>query len=355
MINPVLNTPPAQGAKQNNTQTADGFGAVLARQMDVKDDKTPVSGKEVKKSDKPEKEQVNQDAAPQVVIDALINPLAALLLGAQIPNAASTPETPSTPETSGKAPPDAGSTALLLPGNPEVRLAPDVRVSSTDNSTGIATVNPAVHTAAPGLTKVELTAPAKTEPAIAAAPVVAATPVFGLDDIKTAEAMPAPPAQVMIQSAASQIAPNPVSAPPANIKIAAPLGSRAWPDEFSQKISWVSTQQNQVAELHLNPPDLGPMSVVLSISDNQATALFTSPHSAVRDAIENAMPKLRESLAENGIMLGNATVSDQPSRDSNSSGFMNQRRETPGITETEKSPPITIPVRRHLGVVDTFA
>ncbi|HEU0282236.1 MAG TPA: flagellar hook-length control protein FliK, partial [Gallionella sp.] len=103
-----------------------------------------------------------------------------------------------------------------------------------------------------------------------------------------------------------------ISAPPT---IATPLGNNGWADEFSQKISWISTQQNQVAELHLNPPNLGPLDVVLEISDNQATALFTSPHGAVRDAVENALPKLREILADNGITLGNTTISDQPPRD----------------------------------------
>ena len=147
-----------------------------------------------------------------------------------------------------------------------------------------------------------------------------------------------------------------------NNTIAAPLGSNAWPAEFAQKITWVSTQQNQVAELHLNPPDLGPMSVVLSISDNQATAVFSSPHSAVREAIENAMPKLRESMAENGIMLGNASVNDQAPRDNGAYNDMNQRN-APRIspqtdTNATVAAPTSLPPRpasRHNGMVDTFA
>lgn len=141
--------------------------------------------------------------------------------------------------------------------------------------------------------------------------------------------------------------------------IAAPLGSSAWPAEFAQKITWMGSQQNQVAELHLNPPDLGPMSVVLSITDNQATAQFSSPHSAVREAIENAMPKLRESLADNGIMLGNATVSDQPARDNGAENFMRQRNnpraETISVTEAAPLNITPTTIRRHNGMVDTFA
>ena len=172
-----------------------------------------------------------------------------------------------------------------------------------------------------------------------------------------ATSLPAANAQAMAQSASSAITPTPM-APTNQSTIAAPLGSPAWPAEFTQKINWVSTQQNQVAELHLNPPDLGPMSVTITINDNQATALFSSPHSAVREAIENAMPKLRESLADNGIMLGNATVNDQAPRDSGASGFTNQRTPSPQThttTETAINPVPVAQVSRHNGLVDTFA
>lgn len=145
---------------------------------------------------------------------------------------------------------------------------------------------------------------------------------------------------------------------PATSTIATPLNHNAWPTEFSQKINWMTNKQIQVAELHINPPNLGPMSVVLTIKDNQATALFASQHSAVRDAIQNALPQLRDSMADNGIMLGNATVSDQPSRDNNNnSNFMNQQsnnREQMGESEAAESIS-TATIRQHNGLVDTFA
>lgn len=147
--------------------------------------------------------------------------------------------------------------------------------------------------------------------------------------------------------------------------VTTPIGNSGWANEFSQKIVWMSSQQNQVAELHLNPPDLGPLNVVLKFSDNQVSALFTSPHGTIRDAVENALPKLREMLADNNIMLGNATVSDQPPRDRSAEGFMNPgsgstpQRETPyNINKPDELLTTTIqnePVRRHNGMLDTFA
>lgn len=147
--------------------------------------------------------------------------------------------------------------------------------------------------------------------------------------------------------------------------INAPLGDNGWSNEFSQKISWMASQQHQVAELHLNPPNLGPLDVMLKISDHHATALFTSAHGAVRDAVETALPKLREMLADNGITLGNATVSDQPPRDRGTEGFMNHDSGTAiwhGAPENHSETSETVPAathilhtRRHNGMVDTFA
>lgn len=141
------------------------------------------------------------------------------------------------------------------------------------------------------------------------------------------------------------------------------LGNNGWAEDFSQKITWISTQKNQSAELHLNPPELGQLNVVLKISDNQATAIFTSPHSAVREAVENALPVLREILADNGIMLGNATVNDQPP--GTAERFMNQGSDTAerrkvfsGASEPTR-PSLSIApgvaTRRHTGIVDIFA
>jgi flagellar hook-length control protein FliK len=108
---------------------------------------------------------------------------------------------------------------------------------------------------------------------------------------------------------------------PVQVTVNTPVNQDKWSDEFSQKITWLaSSNKDQTAELHLNPPQLGPVDVVIKVSGDQATALFTSPHAAVRDAIEQAMPRLRDMMADNGIMLGNATVSDQAPRDQGQSG-----------------------------------
>jgi flagellar hook-length control protein FliK len=147
---------------------------------------------------------------------------------------------------------------------------------------------------------------------------------------------------------------------PVQLTINTPVNQDKWADEFNQKITWLaSSSQDHTAELHLNPPHLGPLDVVLKISGDQATALFTSPHAAVRDAVEQAMPRLRDMLADNGIMLGNATVSDQTPRDQGQSGA--QRTVSAVANSLQDSPALSSgaakvsPISRHNGIVDTFA
>jgi flagellar hook-length control protein FliK len=144
-----------------------------------------------------------------------------------------------------------------------------------------------------------------------------------------------------------------------------PVTDQAWGNEFNQKITWMASQHEQTAELHLNPPNLGPLDVVLKVSGDQATALFTSPHAAVRDAVQQALPQLRDMLAGNGITLGNATVSDQSPKDQQawqanqqqkgnggSAGKIDATVATGGITTSGSAVSLG---SRHQGMVDTFA
>ena len=121
-------------------------------------------------------------------------------------------------------------------------------------------------------------------------------------------------------------APAASSAPPSPVKLALspPVGSDGWGTALGKQMIWMGNTNNQSAELHLNPPDLGPLKVTLTINDNQAQAMFVSAHQSVRSALEAALPQLRSSLAESGISLGNTSVSadtQQPQQQSQQSAF----------------------------------
>ena len=93
-------------------------------------------------------------------------------------------------------------------------------------------------------------------------------------------------------------------------RIAARVGTPAWDNQVAQKIVWMVAGKEQSATLTLNPPDMGPMQVVLSVTNDQASVTFSAAQPEVRQALQDAMPKLREMMGENGIALGNASVHD---------------------------------------------
>jgi flagellar hook-length control protein FliK len=143
------------------------------------------------------------------------------------------------------------------------------------------------------------------------------------------------------------------------------LGAAAWDNALGQKVLWMVSQQQQVAELTLNPPDLGPLQVVLTINNDQASATFVSQNADVRQALEAALPRLREMMADTGISLGNTTVSADTSQ--HQGGFERQHQSNPRYRESESGKAMAALTAQSTGIgmsrihgggsrlVDTFA
>lgn len=104
----------------------------------------------------------------------------------------------------------------------------------------------------------------------------------------------------------------------ASDKLTPPVGTPAWDQALGQKVVWMVAGEQQSASLTLNPPDLGPLQVVLNVSNSQANATFIAAQPEVRQALEAALPRLRDMLGEAGIQLGQASVnSGSPNQQGN--------------------------------------
>ncbi|GAB1394018.1 hypothetical protein MASR1M60_21820 [Rhodocyclaceae bacterium] len=90
--------------------------------------------------------------------------------------------------------------------------------------------------------------------------------------------------------------------------ISQPVGEAGWGQEVGQRIVWMANRSEGKAELVLTPPQMGRVEVSLTVSGDQASASFASANPVVREALESALPRLREALAEAGIQLGQAQV-----------------------------------------------
>ena len=180
----------------------------------------------------------------------------------------------------------------------------------------------------------------------------------------TAQSDASPVAAALAQPAMLEAA---EAAAAASEGLSARVGTGQWENQVGQKIVYMVGSEEQTASLTLNPPDLGPLQVVLSVSNDQASVTFSANQEEDRQALENAQPRLREMMSESGIALGNASVNagmpdssqarEQAAR--NGGGFNgNGRGRGDGGNVVEEAAPRTVTRTAMLGdrgMVDTFA
>lgn len=104
--------------------------------------------------------------------------------------------------------------------------------------------------------------------------------------------------------------PEPVATPP--VALPAPVQSPEFAGQLAAQVSvWVGDGVQQ-AELHLNPADLGPISVQIQIEGEHAHVAFAADAAVTREAIERGLPELASALREQGLTLSGGGVFQQP-------------------------------------------
>lgn len=137
-------------------------------------------------------------------------------------------------------------------------------------------------------------------------------------------------------------------------------GKTGWDQAISQKVMWMVGAGAQSASLTLNPPDLGPLQVVIHVHNDQADTTFISDNDQVRQALESGLSHLREKMGEAGIQLGqtniNSSNQSQQSfqQSSQNRGFMNAQNDSDN-QQVESPVKTNMQVKVNNGLVDTFA
>ncbi|MDR1311447.1 MAG: flagellar hook-length control protein FliK [Burkholderiaceae bacterium] len=173
-------------------------------------------------------------------------------------------------------------------------------------------------------------------------------------DIEASAVQAAQQSSTWVQTQPAQVA-DPITS-----RVMQAPGTPDWGHEIGQRVLWmVNNAQNSVS-LALNPPELGPLRVVVSVSNNEASAHFTSASPEVRHALEGSLPRLREMLEEAGVQLGQAHVgsgdtgqhaSHQADHPRGGSASLAESRDT--TADLEASLPVGGRASRA-GLVDTF-
>jgi flagellar hook-length control protein FliK len=131
--------------------------------------------------------------------------------------------------------------------------------------------------------------------------------------LASAAAPDRPPATVALPGAVPGVV-QPISPPLAasllDMGVPQQVGAKGWDSAVADRLLWMVQGDLQFARLKLNPPNLGPLEVRLTVSQDQSSVAFLSQHAAVREALEAALPRLREMFDQQSLQLLRADVSD---------------------------------------------
>jgi len=147
--------------------------------------------------------------------------------------------------------------------------------------------------------------------------------------------------------------------PPMSTGIQTPVYSKQWTGELGQRLVMMVSSKIKSAEIHLNPKDLGPLEVHIKMHDDKASVVFTSHVAQTRHALEQAVPRLRDMMDQNGVALGNVDVRDQGAQHSQQRQGSDQRgggrRSRGGGEIGQVEAPSNQAVQQSISLVDFYA
>jgi flagellar hook-length control protein FliK len=132
-------------------------------------------------------------------------------------------------------------------------------------------------------------------------------------------------------------------------ELRAPVGTPAWNDELGGQLTWMAANGRESASLRLSPENLGPLEIRISVEDGEAKVWFGASQADTRAALESSLPRLRELLASQGLVLADAGVfRDAPRGHASASEFAAQ---PDGDGDSQSVSAVTI---AHNGLIDTY-
>lgn len=138
----------------------------------------------------------------------------------------------------------------------------------------------------------------------------------------------------------------------------------AFAGDIAAEVKLMAEGGLQQAELRLNPAELGPVRIQLTVHEGSADISFAAAHATTREGLSQSLPALRDLLAGQGLQLGQAGVGAGPGGqggNADPSAWAPSSRSTPGSGAAGGAPePGTAaaapaPQRRVRGLLDLYA
>ena len=145
-----------------------------------------------------------------------------------------------------------------------------------------------------------------------------------------------------------------------SLSVDVPVAQPGWDKAIGERIQWMIGREIQNAEIKLTPPNLGPLEIRISVQNDQASVSFIAAQSLTREALEAAIPRLREMFGEANLNLLDVGVGQGDGSDSNSGGMPGRdggESANSGMRESNLSNPQDAMLSRYAsdGIVDDYA
>jgi flagellar hook-length control protein FliK len=94
-----------------------------------------------------------------------------------------------------------------------------------------------------------------------------------------------------------------------------PVSHKNWGEALAEKTALLVSQRGNFARLNLVPHNLGPLEVRVELQGEKSAVEFIAVNPATKEAIESAIPRLREMFESGGLELGDVNVNSQSKKD----------------------------------------
>lgn len=82
-------------------------------------------------------------------------------------------------------------------------------------------------------------------------------------------------------------------------------------EALADKVNVMLSKNLRHAEIQLDPPELGSLMIRVQVHHQDAQVQFQASHAQTREWLQDAMPRLKDMMAENGFNLADGQVRDQ--------------------------------------------
>jgi flagellar hook-length control protein FliK len=150
------------------------------------------------------------------------------------------------------------------------------------------------------------------------------------------------------------------AAPPVSVTVVTPATSPEFNEALGVQVGVLARDGVQHAELHVNPADMGPISVQIALDGTRAQVDFGADSLATRQIIESGLPELASALRDAGFTLAGGGVSQHSRGQADRKGGELQpgassSRRVNGSNDVQSAPTRRSTVRMSQGGVDLYA